>query len=324
MTARKPLIALTPNYNIEKEETYMRPAYIRAIQHAGGIPVTLPLNNTKEDLKQLAREFDGFLFTGGPDVHSFYFGEETHAHCGNVSPKRDTLELALLKLVLEMKKPVLGICRGIQLFNIGLGGDIYQDLPSQFPQKFPVAHSQPFYYDIPSHTVEVVPGTILEKIVQNAKLKAAHQENCHDADDSDAFDPLSGGCTPGILADSAPDYGTPGTFADPAPDHRTSGTFADPTPDHYTPVISLASPSAASTKIQVNSMHHQAVRKVAPGLIASGYALEGLVEALEMPDYPGFFLGVQWHPEYLWEKDGVAAGIFQYFVNASRASSSQY
>lgn len=268
MTTRKPLIALTPNYNIEKEEPYMRPAYIRAIQHAGGIPVTLPLNNTPEDLEQLVRELDGFLFTGGPDVHPFYFGEQTLDRCGNVSPRRDTLELALLKLVMKAKKPVLGICRGIQLLNIGLGGDIYQDLSSQFPQKFPVAHSQPFYYDLPSHTVEVVPGTLLERIVREAGQGKGVADTCESAPEIAGLN-----------------------FINPA---------------GVTPAV-----------IQVNSMHHQAVRKLAPGTIASGYAPEGVVEALEMPEYPGFFLAVQWHPEYLWEQDPVAAGIFRMFVEAS-------
>lgn len=301
MTTRKPLIALTPNYNIEKEEPYMRPAYIRAIQHAGGIPVTLPLNNTPEDLEQLVRELDGFLFTGGPDVHPFYFGEQTLDRCGNVSPRRDTLELALLKLVMKAKKPVLGICRGIQLLNIGLGGDIYQDLSSQFPQKFPVAHSQPFYYDLPSHTVEVVPGTLLERIVREAgqgKGVEDTYESALEITGLNSINPASIGlASTGMTAAGSVSTGT-------APAGSLSAGMAPA--GSVTPAV-----------IQVNSMHHQAVRKLAPGTIASGYAPEGVVEALEMPEYPGFFLAVQWHPEYLWEQDPVAAGIFRMFVEAS-------
>ena len=301
MTTRKPLIALTPNYNIEKEEPYMRPAYIRAIQHAGGIPVTLPLNNTPEDLEQLVRELDGFLFTGGPDVHPFYFGEQTLDRCGNVSPRRDTLELALLKLVMKAKKPVLGICRGIQLLNIGLGGDIYQDLSSQFPQKFPVAHSQPFYYDLPSHTVEVVPGTLLERIVREAGQGKGVEDTYESAPEItglNSINPASIGlASTGMTAAGSVSTGT-------APAGSLSAGMAPA--GSVTPAV-----------IQVNSMHHQAVRKLAPGTIASGYAPEGVVEALEMPEYPGFFLAVQWHPEYLWEQDPVAAGIFRMFVKAS-------
>lgn len=237
MLNRKPLIALTPYYNIEREEPYMRPAYLKAIEAVGGIPVILPLNSAKEDLTKLADTFDGFIFTGGPDVHPFYFNEETHVNCGNVSPQRDSMELSLLPLVMAAKKPVLGICRGVQLLNIGLGGDIYQDVPSQFVQAFPIAHNQPFAYEIPSHTVNVVPGTLLSHI------------------------------------------------------------------------------AGSNSILKVNSMHHQAVRNLAPGLIAAAYAPGQLIEAIEKPNYP-FFLGVQWHPEYLWAEDSTARGLFARFVEA--------
>lgn len=234
---RKPIIALTPYHNTKTDEPYMRPAYLKAIRAAGGIPVILPLDAGKEESEHLLSHVDGVLFTGGPDVHPFYFGEETQRFCGNVSIKRDSMELALLKTAMEMKRPILGICRGVQLLNIGLGGDIYQDIPSQFKEDFPIAHTQPFGYEIPAHTVKIAEGTLLAGIAQ-------------------------------------------------------------------------------SKEIRVNSMHHQAVRKVAPGLVASGFAPGGLVEAIEMPGYP-FLLGVQWHPEYLWEQDGAARRIFEHFVNAS-------
>lgn len=237
MQEKKPIIALTPYHNTEKDEPYMRPAYLKAIRAAGGIPVILPLEADEEELAQLVNHVDGILFTGGPDVHPFYFGEETQRFCGNVSMKRDSMELALLKLAMERKRPVLGICRGVQLINIGLGGDIYQDIPSQFKEDFPVAHMQPFGYDIPSHTVKVAKGTLLAGI-------------------------------------------------------------------------------AGSDVLRVNSMHHQAVRNLAPGLAASGFAPGGLIEAVEMPGYP-FLLGVQWHPEYLWEQDEAARGIFERFVSVS-------
>ena len=238
MANQKPLIALTPYFNIERDEPYMRPAYLKAIRAAGGTPLILPLDLEEDDLLQIVNTFDGFLFTGGPDIHPFYFGEETQAHCGNVCLRRDSMELTLLKLVMKARKPILGICRGIQLLNVALGGDIYQDIPSQFPQEFPVAHTQPFDYVIPSHKVDVVPGTLLARLT---------------------------GCE----------------------------------------------------TLQVNSMHHQACRRLAPGLTACGYASGGLIEAVEKPDYP-FFLGVQWHPEYLWEQDSCMRAIFEAFVKAAR------
>ena len=69
MANQKPLIALTPYFNIERDEPYMRPAYLKAIRAAGGTPLILPLDLEEDDLLQIVNTFDGFLFTGGPDIH---------------------------------------------------------------------------------------------------------------------------------------------------------------------------------------------------------------------------------------------------------------
>ncbi len=101
---RKPLIGLTPAHDTDNNDIKMRPTYLRALKAAGGIPVVMPLEADEEELKQLTDELDGFLFTGGPDVHPFLFGEETQAHCGNVSEARDRMEIGLLPFVLEKQK----------------------------------------------------------------------------------------------------------------------------------------------------------------------------------------------------------------------------
>lgn len=233
---KKPLIGLTPYHDTETNDILMRPTYLQVLKNAGAIPVILPLEASKEDLIQLTNTLDGFLFTGGPDVHPFVFGEETHAHCKNVSAARDQLELSLVPMILELRKPVLGICRGIQLLNIALGGNIWQDLSSQVNREFPIAHAQPFHYAIPCHTVSLAKDSLLAKI-------------------------------------------------------------------------------SGKTSLKVNSMHHQSVKDLAPGLTAAAYSPDLLVEALEMPDYP-FFIGVQWHPEYLWEKNEAAYRLFEAFVKA--------
>ena len=237
---KKPLIGLTPSHNTENQDISMRPTYLKALKAAGAIPVVLPLEIPREDLAQLVGVLDGFLFVGGPDVHPFLFGEETIDGCGSVSLQRDTMELNLLSLAISVRKPILGICRGIQLINIGLGGTIYQDIKSQYQVAAPIAHDQPFYY-IPCHTVNVTVGTMLSRIT-------------------------------GLLEGGS---------------------------------------------IQVNSMHHQSVRNLAPGLVACGHSPDGLIEAVEKPDYP-FLMAVQWHPEYLWEKDNAAAQIFRTFVDACK------
>ena len=137
---KKPLIAITPSHNTENDDISMRPTYLRAVAAAGGLPVVLPLEGTEEDIAQYVDTCDGFLFSGGPDLHPFLFGEDTHQNCGNVSAARDTMEQQLFKLAFKARKPILGICRGIQEINVFLGGDIYQDLPSQYEAAFPIAH----------------------------------------------------------------------------------------------------------------------------------------------------------------------------------------
>ncbi len=72
---------------------------------------------------------------------------------------------------------------------------------------------------------------------------------------------------------------------------------------------------AGMDTLRVNSMHHQTVKDLGQGLVASAYSPDGLIEAMEMPGYP-FFVGVQWHPEYLWEKSEEAFRLFKRFVEA--------
>lgn len=235
----KPLIGITPVHNLENDDIAQRPTYLRAIAASGGIPILLPLEGTAEDWAQLTSVCDGLLFSGGPDLHPFLFGEDTHAACGNVSAARDRMELALLPMAMKAKKPILGICRGIQLINVGLGGTIYQDIPSQVTSDFPLAHRQTHAYRLPSHHVSVKEGSLLSRI------------------------------------------------------------------------------TGGSPQLAVNSMHHQSVRQPAPGLEVTAWAADGVIEAVEKPDYP-FLVGVQWHPEYLWQDDKQAAALFKAFVDACR------
>ena len=173
----KPLIGLTPGHNTDSQDVFLRPTYLRAIAAAGAIPFMLPLEAGTDDYRQMARTFAGFVFTGGPDPHPSLFGEETHEHCGQISSKRDAMELELLSRVIAAKKPILGICRGIQIINVALGGTIYQDIPSQFygavdkKPAFPLAHRQPYDYRIPSHTVTIAPQSRLARICRCNSLK---------------------------------------------------------------------------------------------------------------------------------------------------------
>ncbi len=168
---KKPFIGLCPSHNLETNDLAMRYTYLDAVAHGGGIPLVLPLKASREDLAAIVEKMDGIILIGGPDIHPFRFHEETHAACGEASLIRDELELTLLSVAMEQKKPILGVCRGVQLINVGLGGTLYQDLKSQWKEEFPIAHDQPFEGTVTSHTVEVLPDTLLSNIIKKQKIE---------------------------------------------------------------------------------------------------------------------------------------------------------
>jgi putative glutamine amidotransferase len=133
--------------------------YPKAIEQAGGVPVVLPCGENFEIYDRFIDLCDGFLFTGGCDIHPARYGEEVLPECGNIQDHRDTIELAFFERAIQTNKPMIAICRGIQLINVGLGGTLYQDLPSQ--TKTALLHSQTEGRFEPSHSVSVLENTPL-------------------------------------------------------------------------------------------------------------------------------------------------------------------
>lgn len=172
--SRKPLIGVLPLVDEGKESYWMLPGYMKGIEEAGGLPVMLPLTEEEAAIAQLAEAFDGFVFTGGPDVSPWVYGEEKLDICGDCTEARDRMESRLLPLVLAADKPVLGICRGIQILNAVLGGTLYQDHPTQHPSK--VNHRMAAPYDRAEHGVQIVPETPLAKILRQEKIGV---NSCH-------------------------------------------------------------------------------------------------------------------------------------------------
>lgn len=164
----RPIIGVTPLIDYEKDSYWLVPGYMQGILEAGGTPVMLPLTDNINIAEQLADKCDGFLFTGGQDVSPAVYGEKPIPQCGECSPERDTTELLLLKQAFELNKPILGICRGIQLLNAALGGTLYQDLPSQINS--PLEHHQKPPYDKPIHEVEIMCNTPLHKLLGKSIL----------------------------------------------------------------------------------------------------------------------------------------------------------
>ena len=165
---RKPLIGLQLLVDEKKDSFWMLPAYFEGIFEAGGIPVMLPLTSDEDEVKQLVNTFDGFLITGGHDVSPEVYGMTDEV--GNVVPckARDDMEVLLMKEIVALDKPVLGICRGLQLINAALGGNLYQDLPTQYPSE--LNHRQEAPYDNPVHKAKIEEGSWLARITGEEEI----------------------------------------------------------------------------------------------------------------------------------------------------------
>ena len=165
----QPIIGLL--VTIDNERTAQaRHAYAHAIEQNGGLPLIVPYLENEESFARLAAVCDGFCFTGGLDVHPAHYGAEISPFCGEIQEQRDALELRLMKELLKTKKPLLGICRGAQVFNVALGGTLFQDLPSECPSD--IAHRQTQDTYEPSLEVQVLPNTPLAALVGTARMTA--------------------------------------------------------------------------------------------------------------------------------------------------------
>ncbi len=152
---RKPVIGVIPLYDEKRESLWMLPGYLDGLAEAGAIPVILPLHASVEELHQTDAMLDGYLFTGGQDVNPALYGEKPRSCCGAPCEERDLLEQRIYEIACGQDKPILGICRGIQLLNVLHGGSLYQDLAQEFPEKSGVEHHMTAPYDRTVHGVEI-------------------------------------------------------------------------------------------------------------------------------------------------------------------------
>ena len=229
---KKPLIALIPQVD-EEGRWWLNPDYMESVSRAGGVPAMLPLTDREEELEEIARRFDGFIFTGGEDLDPTLYGQKKEEFCGSIVPQRDAMEMKLFQLAFELDKPILGICRGIQLMNVALGGTLYQDIPTQAPSE------------------------ITHRVLGKPLARETHE----------------------ILVEPNCPFGN------------------------------------LPLNLMVNSRHHQAIDRLAPGLAVRARAIDGIIEAVYMPRKP-HVRAVQWHPENF--RNELSAVIFGEFVEACK------
>ena len=211
-------------------------AYVEALSQAGACPVLIPNQMPAQALDDLLARLDGVLFTGGGDIAAEYYHAETHPKINDVESARDQLEIRILERVVLDGKPFMGICRGLQLINVGLGGSLHADIAEQLPGADKHDYYPDWDRDFLSHSVSVQPDSRLAAILGN---------------------------------------------------NSTS----------------------------VNSLHHQGIRDLAPDLVATAHAPDGIIEAVELPQHP-FGLAVQWHPEWLTTHDQMRR-LFAAFAEAA-------
>ncbi len=152
-------------------------AYVHAVQHAGGVPILIPILSDLSELDTLLPRLDGLLLPGGGDVDPGRYGEDPHPLLMLTEPEVDTLEFALTQWALQEDIPTLGICRGIQVLNVALGGSLYQDLPDQYPGSLRHMNATLPRTQI-VHSVHVEPGSRMAEILgtQEVWVNSLHHQ----------------------------------------------------------------------------------------------------------------------------------------------------
>ncbi len=169
----QPIIGIT-TYQGKNDENLpivsLQRAYVDALIQAGGVPVLIPSNLTDIARQNLYGRLDAILFTGGGDISLDRFIGTPHPRVGNLDPERDSIEMDFLVSLVQDGKPFLGICRGFQVINVGLGGTLYTDIEDQMPAALKHDYYPNYARTFLAHEVTVVSGTQLEKILSQTDL----------------------------------------------------------------------------------------------------------------------------------------------------------
>ena len=168
MNMIKPIIGTFPLVEEDGILSSVRNDYVSAIVKSGGIEIALPYTEDIEIIRQFIERCDGILFTGGVDIDPKYYGEENGGKVTATSHYRDTLETLAISEVLKTDKPVLGICRGCQMINVGLGGTLIQDIPSEVDTT--LIHRQDEPHSAPSHSVTINKDSLLFDIIKEERI----------------------------------------------------------------------------------------------------------------------------------------------------------
>ena len=170
-----PIIGISGSIIVEEggdfpgfERAYVNDDYIQSVADLGAIPMILPLVYDDEIIKLQVESIDALILSGGHDVNPLLWQEQPHTKLQAILPKRDTFDMKLLEYALELKKPILGICRGEQVINVYAGGNLYQDL--SLSKNSYIKHNQVHLPYAPTHNIEIIQNTKLYDILKEDSI----------------------------------------------------------------------------------------------------------------------------------------------------------
>lgn len=158
-----PIVGLTPLVDEKLESQWMLPGYAEMLLAAGAVPMVLPLSADHEVLDRALKACAGVVFCGGHDLAPELYGQTAGPALEATCPERDAMEPYVFAQARAAGMPILGICRGLQLINVCMGGTLYQDLPTERPSE--IAHSMQAPYDRAVHSVELAEGGLLARLI---------------------------------------------------------------------------------------------------------------------------------------------------------------
>jgi putative glutamine amidotransferase len=177
---RSPVIGLTALRSPDQSSFHhiLTGPYVRCIADSGGYPIVLP--SLLERCGQALDMVDGLMLIGGGDIEARHLGKENHPQAKFFNPLRDDFELALIKLAVQRKMPMLGICRGLQIMNVALGGSLYQDINDEQGSDFD--HQREQTPDDPVHAVSIAAESCLASILgtTSVSVNSVHHQAIKD------------------------------------------------------------------------------------------------------------------------------------------------
>lgn len=258
------------------------PQYERAVAQAGGEPVRVPLDRTAEEISKIIEHCDAVLLPGSKaDVDPARFHAARLRHTAASDPRRDVVDNLLLDDAYRLRKPVLGICYGLQSLNVYRAGSLVQHIPDFLPQetRTKVNHEAGGKIAV-AHEVEIDPASKLAEIVGASAVVAGK-----------------------VVAGDEKNREGHGLS------RAASGTESE-----------RASAPEGRLVLPVNSSHHQSADAIGNGLrVVARCTADGIIEALEgtAPDH--FVLAVQWHPERSAAEDAASRAIFRALLDAAES-----